>query len=77
MRLDLPGSPDSAARSIKARTLDAEGAPGEGLTAAKFADNVEYREEGSKSSSARVARRARSRSPWPTMPSTAPCSPVR
>ena len=56
VRLDLPGSPESPARSIRARTLDGDGVAGKGLTAAKFADNVEYREEGSKSSAARVAK---------------------
>jgi lipopolysaccharide transport protein LptA len=56
VRLDLPGSPDSPARSIKARAIDADGAPGAGLTAAKFMDNVEYREESGKSASARTAR---------------------
>jgi LPS export ABC transporter protein LptC len=56
VRLDLPGAPDSPARSIKARTLDGDGAPGKGLTAATFADNVEYREESGKTSAARVAR---------------------
>jgi LPS export ABC transporter protein LptC len=56
VRLDLPGTPESPARSIKARTLDGTGAPGRGLTAATFADNVEYREERGRNSSARVAR---------------------
>ncbi len=56
VRLDLPGSPESPARSIRARTLDADGAAGKGLTAATFTDNVEYREEGSTSSAARVAK---------------------
>jgi lipopolysaccharide export system protein LptA len=56
VRLDLPASGDVPARSIKARTLDADGAPGKGLTAARFAENVEYREESGKSSSARTAR---------------------
>ena len=55
VRLDLPGSPESPARSIRARTLDADGAAGKGLTAAKFTDNVEYREESGTSSAARVA----------------------
>jgi LPS export ABC transporter protein LptC/lipopolysaccharide transport protein LptA len=54
VRLDLPGAPDSPARSIEARALDADGEPGKGLTAAKFTDNVEFREEGGKSA-ARVA----------------------
>jgi len=56
VRLDLPGSPDSPARSIKARAIDADGAPGQGLTAARFMDNVEYREESGKSASGRTAR---------------------
>jgi lipopolysaccharide export system protein LptA len=56
VRLDLPGSADSPARSIKAKTIDADGVPGQGLTAAKFTDNVEYREETGKSASARTAR---------------------
>ena len=56
VRLDLPASAEAPARSIKARAVDADGAPGQGLTAAKFTDNVEYREESSKSSSARTAR---------------------
>jgi len=56
VRLDLPGAPDSPARSIKARTLDGEGAAGKGLTSATFADSVEYREEAGKAAGARVAR---------------------
>jgi len=56
VRLDLPASADLPARSIRARAIDADGAPGQGLTAARFVDNVEYREETGKSSSARTAR---------------------
>jgi len=56
VRLDLPASADTPARSIKARTLDADGQAGQGLTAARFAENVEYHEESGKSSSARTAR---------------------
>ena len=56
VRLDLPASSDAPARSIKARAVDADGAPGQGLTGAKFTDNVEYREESGKQSSARTAR---------------------
>lgn len=56
VRLDLPAAADSPARSIKARAIDADGVPGEGLTAARFMDNVEYQEESGKSSSARTAR---------------------
>ena len=56
VRLDLPGSADMPARSIKAKALDADGAPGKGLVAAKFTDEVEYREEAGKSTPARTAR---------------------
>ena len=55
VRLDLPASADTPARSIKARALDADGQAGQGLTAARFAENVEYHEESGKSSSARTA----------------------
>jgi len=51
-----PATPESPARSIKARAIDADGAPGQGLTAARFMDNVEYREESGKSASGRTAR---------------------
>lgn len=56
VRLDLPAAADAPARSIKARTLDADGMPGAGLTSAKFIDNVEYREEAAKPSPGRLAR---------------------
>ena len=56
VRLDLPASADTPARSIKARAIDADGTAGQGLTSAKFTDNVEYREESRESSSARAAR---------------------
>src|SRR5204863_9287527 len=56
VRLDLPASADSPARSIKAKAIDAEGASGAGLTAAKFTDSVEYREDTGKSAPARTAR---------------------
>jgi len=56
VRLGLPAAADSPARSIKARAIDADGVPGQGLTAARFMDNVEYQEESGKSSSARTAR---------------------
>ena len=55
VRLDLPGSTDVPARSITAKALDADGAPGKGLVAAKFTDAVEYREEAGKSTAARTA----------------------
>jgi lipopolysaccharide export system protein LptA len=56
VRLDLPASDGVAARSVTARSLDADGEPGRGLTAARFAENVEYREEGQRGAPARVAR---------------------
>ena len=56
VRLDLPASADVPARSIKARAIDADGVAGQGLNAARFIDDVEYREESGKSSSARTAR---------------------
>jgi len=56
VRLDLPAAADASARSIKARTLDADGVSGKGLTAARFTENVEYREESGKSSPARTVR---------------------
>src|SRR5205814_10457385 len=56
VRLDLPGSADMPARSIQARALDADGAPGKGLVAAKFTDDVSYREEAGKGTPARTAR---------------------
>lgn len=45
VRMGLPATADSAARTIQGRTLDATGAPGVGLTNARFGDAVEYRED--------------------------------
>jgi LPS export ABC transporter protein LptC len=56
VRLNLPAAAGSPARSIKARAIDADGVPGQGLTSARFNDNVEYQEESGKSSSTRIAR---------------------
>src|SRR2546423_2189717 len=56
VRLDLPGSADMPARSIQARALDADGAPGKGLVAAKFTDDVAYREEAGEGPPPRAAR---------------------
>jgi lipopolysaccharide export system protein LptA len=55
VRLDLPASTEAPARSVRARMLDATGEPGKGLTGARFADNVQYREEPQKGAP-RVAR---------------------
>jgi lipopolysaccharide export system protein LptA len=43
--VDLPAVNGASRRSIRARTVNATGAPGQGLTAAEFADNVEYQED--------------------------------
>jgi lipopolysaccharide export system protein LptA len=56
VRLDMPASDGVAARRVTARSLDAQGQPGMGLTAARFTDNVEYREEGQPRGAPRVAR---------------------
>ena len=56
VRLDMPASDGVAARHVTARSLDAQGEPGMGLTAARFTDNVEYREQGQPREAARAAR---------------------
>lgn len=56
VRLDLPAAAEAPARSVKARAMDAVGQAGKGLTGARFADDVEYREEARAGSAARVAR---------------------
>ena len=43
--LALPAADDVPARTIRARHLDADGAPGKGLTAARFTEEVEFREQ--------------------------------
>jgi LPS export ABC transporter protein LptC len=55
VQLTLPQEENTAARTIKAASLDADGEPGRGLTTARFAGNVDYREK-----SATVDRDARS-----------------
>ena len=45
VRVDLPGAPGTPARSIKAQAFEATGEPGKDLTAARFNNQVEYREE--------------------------------
>jgi lipopolysaccharide export system protein LptA len=54
VRLVLPAADGSPARSIEARTLDATGVEGKGLTEAQFTDAVEFREEAQKGTSART-----------------------
>lgn len=46
VRVDLPAVAAAPARSVTARAFDAAGEPGAGLTSARFADDVEYREDG-------------------------------
>jgi LPS export ABC transporter protein LptC len=55
VQLTLPAEAGGIARTIKAASLDADGEPGRGLTKARFAGNVDYREK-----SATVDRDARS-----------------
>lgn len=52
----LPAEKDAPARTIRAQQLNGSGAPGQGLTAMKFQDNVEFREAAAKDRSARIAR---------------------
>jgi LPS export ABC transporter protein LptC len=56
VEMELPPTAAAAGRRIRARTLDASGQAGKGLTSARFTDAVEYREEGQKGGAARVAR---------------------
>ena len=55
VRVDLPGAANAAARSVKAQSFDATGEPGKGLTLARFAERVEYREEAQGKSGSRSA----------------------
>jgi LPS export ABC transporter protein LptC len=55
IRFDLPASEGARANSIQARTFDANGTPGAGLTSASFVDDVQFREDVPKASP-RVAR---------------------
>ena len=55
VRVDLPGTANAAARSVKAQSFDATGEPGKGLTLARFSERVEYREEGQGKSAPRSA----------------------
>ena len=57
VRVVLPAGEATRRRTITARTLDATGVPGQGLTAAVFGGDVELREEAAKpGEAARVAR---------------------
>jgi lipopolysaccharide export system protein LptA len=56
VRLDLPASAEAPAGSISAKTLDATGEAGQGLTLAQFRGDVEYREPGRRGAAGRVVR---------------------
>lgn len=56
VRLALPAAADAPPRRVTARGVDAAGEPGKGITAARFAEDVEYREEAKAGRAARVAR---------------------
>jgi lipopolysaccharide export system protein LptA len=56
VRLDLPAADGTAPRSVKARSLDAAGEPGRGLTQARFEGDVEYQEQ-----AARITGRSQDR----------------
>jgi LPS export ABC transporter protein LptC len=48
VQLDIPAGQGRPARRVRAQVLDGTGEAGKGLTAAKFTDRVEYREESPK-----------------------------
>src|SRR5262249_33831805 len=55
VQLDMPAGQGRPARRVRAQSIDATGEAGKGMTAARFAERVEYREE-SPAAPARVAR---------------------
>jgi hypothetical protein len=56
VRFDLPVTDTARASSIRARTFDANGTPGAGLTSAAFVDDVVFREDAPNGASPRAAR---------------------
>ncbi|MGH9348332.1 MAG: LPS export ABC transporter periplasmic protein LptC, partial [Vicinamibacterales bacterium] len=56
VQLDLPAGAETAARRVRARTLDASGEEGRGMTTARFTGEVEYREEAVAGAAPRIAR---------------------
>ncbi len=56
VRLDLGGEPGTPQRTIRARTLDAGGQKGRGLTKTTFRDSVVYREDGQRAGLDRTIR---------------------
>ncbi|NOT25326.1 MAG: LPS export ABC transporter periplasmic protein LptC [Acidobacteria bacterium] len=55
VRMMLPAAASAPSRTIKARSFDASGEPGKGLTAARFNDQVEFEEKGTTRRAARSA----------------------
>ena len=56
VRVDLPAAPGAPARSVGAQSFEATGTAGKDLDAARFEQDVEYREAASAGRAARVAR---------------------
>ncbi len=56
VQLDMPSVDEGPPRTIRARTLDATGEPGRGLTAVRFRDDVVFQEENKSTSSTREVR---------------------
>jgi lipopolysaccharide export system protein LptA len=56
VRVTLPASGEAGARIVQAPLLNAQGEAGRGLTQMKFANGVEYREEGRAGTNSRLAR---------------------
>jgi LPS export ABC transporter protein LptC len=55
VRVDLPATAAAAARSVRSQAFEASGSAGKGLDAARFDNEVEYREAAAASGPARVA----------------------
>lgn len=56
VRVDLPAAPGAPARSVGSQSFEATGAAGKDLDAARFEQQVEYREAAAAGRAARVAR---------------------
>ena len=56
VRVDLPAAPGTPARSVRSQNFEATGAAGKDLDAARFEQEVEYREAAAAGRAARVAR---------------------
>jgi LPS export ABC transporter protein LptC len=59
VRLTLPPAGGAAPKSVTASALDATGAPGQGLNAARFTDSVQYQEDATRTTAARTVRSQR------------------